>query len=419
MLQPTTTLLPRIDAEAQVNNFTTGLALRLQQRQDEHLYRIRRVLTSPQAPEVVCGNQPYLSFCSNDYLGLATHPDVISAFKHGLDKYGAGSGGSHLVTGHSAAHHALEEELAAFTGRSRALVFSSGYMANVGIISCLAGKQDYVFEDRLNHASLLDGGVFSGAHFKRYPHADLNRLSALLKNSAGDHLRLIVTDGVFSMDGDVAPLASLLELAEQHEAIVMMDDAHGFGCLGSHGGGLAEAVREQGHIVDENRLPILMGTFGKAFGTAGAFVAGSEELIETLIQFCRPYIYTTALPPAVAEATRCSLRLIQNESWRRQHLQQLIFTFRQKCIELGLLLTDSSTPVQGLLLGAADTALQVSKQLESLGLLVTAIRPPTVPHGTARLRVTFSATHTMEQLQRLLNALEKLAPNILAGGNQP
>jgi 8-amino-7-oxononanoate synthase len=199
----------------------------------------------------------------------------------------------------------------------------------------------------------------------------------------------------------------------------MMDDAHGFGFLGSHGGGLAEAVRENGHIVDENRLPILIGTFGKAFGTTGAFVAGSDELIETLIQFCRPYIYTTALPPALAEATRYSLRLIQNDSWRREHLQQLIKTFRAKCFELGLVLTDSSTPVQGLLLGSAESALDISRQLETQGLLVTAIRPPTVPKGTARLRITFSATHTMAQLQLLLDALEKLAPRILANRNQP
>jgi 8-amino-7-oxononanoate synthase len=392
--------------------------MRLQKRRNEHLYRTRRTLASPQAPMLTCDGASYLSFCSNDYLGLATHPDVIEAFKKGLDDYGAGSGGSHLVTGHSAAHHTLEEELAAFTGRSRALVFSSGYMANVGVISCLVGKQDYVFEDRLNHASLLDGGLFCGAHFNRYPHADLSRLSTLLEKSAGEHLRLIVTDGVFSMDGDVAPLPGLLDLAEQHNALVMMDDAHGFGCLGSHGGGLAEAVRENGHAVDESRLPILVGTFGKAFGTAGAFVAGSEELIETLIQFCRPYIYTTALPPALAEATRCSLRLIQRESWRRDHLQHLIKTFRNECKELGLVLTDSSTPVQGLLLGSAETALDVSSQLEKQGLLVTAIRPPTVPQGTARLRITFSATHTMTQLQRLLDALEKLAPAILAGGKQ-
>lgn len=414
----TTPLLPT-DAAVEVNDFNSVLAARLQQRKDEHLYRTRRVLSSPQSPAVICDERPYLSFCSNDYLGLATHPDVLKAFKKGLDDYGAGSGASHLVTGHSAAHHALEEELAAYTGRSRALVFSSGYMANVGIISCLARKQDYVFEDRLNHASLLDGGLFCGAHFQRYPHGDLSRLSSLLKSSAHDGLRFVVTDGVFSMDGDVAPLAGLLDLAEQHDAAVMVDDAHGFGVLGSNGGGLAEAVREQGHAVDEKRLPILVGTFGKAFGTAGAFVTGSEELIEALIQFCRPYIYTTALPPAIAEATRCSLRLVQSEGWRRQHLQHLIATFRQRCGELGLTLTDSATPVQGLLLGSAETSVLISRELERRGLLVTAIRPPTVPQKTARLRITFSATHTLLQLHKLLDALEQLAPQILAGRNSP
>jgi len=409
--------LPPIDAAVLVKSFNTELASRLQQRKAEHLYRTRRVLASPQAPIVRCNDDSYLSFCSNDYLGLATHPDVIDAFKQGLDAYGAGSGASHLVTGHSAAHHALEEELAAFTGRSRALVFSSGYMANVGIISCLASKKDYVFEDRLNHASLLDGGLFSGAHFNRYAHADLDRLAVLLENSASDQLRFVITDGVFSMDGDVAPLAEVLNLAGRHKAIVMVDDAHGFGVLGAHGGGLAEAVREQGHVVDENSLPILVGTFGKAFGTAGAFVAGSEELIEALIQFCRPYIYTTALPPAIAEATRCSLRLIQNDSWRREHLQRLIATFRQGCNALGLALTSSLTPIQGLLLGSAATALQISRELENRGLLVTAIRPPTVPQGTARLRITFSATHTMRQMQQLLAALEELQPQIIADRN--
>jgi 8-amino-7-oxononanoate synthase len=419
MPQPFTMPPPPTDAAVPMSSFNSGLARRLQQRRDEHLYRTRRVLSSPQAPTVTCNDQPYLSFCSNDYLGLATHPEVVAAFKLGLDKYGAGSGASHLVTGHSSAHHALEEELAAFTGRSRALVFSSGYMANVGIISCVAGKQDYVFEDRLNHASLLDGGLFCGAHFNRYPHGDVDRLATLLANSATEHLRLVVTDGVFSMDGDVAPLAHLLDLAEHHKAIVMVDDAHGFGVLGSRGGGLAEAVREQGHVVDENRLPILVGTFGKAFGTAGAFVAGSEELIETLIQFCRPYIYTTALPPAVAEATRCSLKLVQNESWRREQLQKLIAAFRHRCTVLGLTLTDSFTPVQGLLLGSAETALNISRELERRGLLVTAIRPPTVPQGTARLRITFSATHTMQQLQQLLEALEDVTPQIIAGRDSP
>lgn len=401
-----------------MNSFTRTLTDRLQERKAEHLYRSRRILASPQAPEVFCGKQSFVAFCSNDYLGLANHPEVIEAFKHGLDKYGAGSGASHLVTGHSTAHHALEEELAAFTGRSRALLFSSGYMANVGVISCLLGKNDYVFEDKLNHASLLDGGLFSNAHFKRYPHGNLDKLATLLQIVDGEGLRLIVSDGVFSMDGDVAPLANLLDLAEQQQALVMLDDAHGFGFLGTHGGGLSEAVREQGVVVDENRLPILVGTLGKAFGTAGAFVAGSEALIETLIQFCRPYIYTTALPAAVAEATRCSLRLLQGENWRREHLRQLIEKFRQRCLELALPLMPSTTPIQGLLLGSSTAALAVSHILETHGLLVPAIRPPTVPLGSARLRVTLSAAHSMAQLQHLLDALEQLAPTIRSHANQ-
>jgi 8-amino-7-oxononanoate synthase len=281
-------------------------------------------------------------------------------------------------------------------------------MANVGTLTALFGKQDAVFEDRLNHASLLDGGLFSGARFRRYAHLDLAALARLLQEDASTGLRCIVTDGVFSMDGDVAPLAGLIALAQQHAAVLMLDDAHGFGCLGSSGGGLAQAVAEQGASVDEETLPILVGTLGKAFGTAGAFVAGSEELVESLVQFCRPYIYTTALPPAVAAATRTSLQLLQREHWRRERLQQLLQRFRQRCLELGFTLTDSATPIQGLLLGSAEAALQASRLLEAEGLLVTAIRPPTVPANTARLRITFSAAHSDADLARLLAALAQL-----------
>ena len=392
--------------------FSASLKARLAARTAEHLYRRRRVQDSVQQPEVVSNGRKLLAFCSNDYLGLANHPDVIAAFKRGLDTYGAGSGASHLVAGHGRAHHRLEEELAAFTGRSRALVFSSGYMANTGVLAALAGKQDQVFEDRLNHASLIDGGLHSGASFRRYPHRDAARLDDMLASSATDGQRFIVSDGVFSMDGDVAPLAALLDVADRQDGVVMLDDAHGFGCLGSSGGGLVQALREQGCDTSEARLPILVGTFGKAFGTAGAFVAGSEELIETLIQFCRPYIYTTAMPPALAEATRCSLHLVQHESWRREHLHNLVTQFRAACAQLQLTLTDSQTPIQGLLLGDAETALEVSRQLEQQGLLVSAIRPPTVPPGTARLRISFSAAHTEQHLQRLLDALAVIAPTL-------
>ncbi|HEY0963537.1 MAG TPA: 8-amino-7-oxononanoate synthase [Pseudomonadales bacterium] len=392
--------------------FDDKLATRLDARKAEQLYRTRRVQASPQQPDVISDGKRLLAFCSNDYLGLANHPELIAAFKRGLDTYGAGSGASHLVAGHSHAHHALEEELAAFTGRSRALVFSSGFMANVGVLAALAGTGDQVFEDRLNHASLLDGGLNSGATFKRYPHLDTARLGAMLAGADTPAQRFIVSDGVFSMDGDVAPLGELLALAQQHEAVVMLDDAHGFGCLGSTGGGLVEAEREKGVDTGQEKLAVLVGTFGKAFGTAGAFVAGSEALVETLIQFCRPYIYTTAMPPALAEATRCSLRLVQQDGWRRAHLRDLIARFRGGCAELGLSLTDSQTPIQGLLLGAAGTALEWSSRLEQQGILVSAIRPPTVPPGSARLRISFSAAHTPEHVTRLLDALERIAPTL-------
>jgi len=412
--QPTVAPTTRLFPPEPVSTLKARLQAGLQARQLAHLYRERRVLDGPQQPLVASKGRELLAFCSNDYLGLATHPQLSAAFTAALGRYGVGSGASHLVAGHSRPHHALEEELAAFTGRSRALVFSSGYMANVGVLTALLGKGDQVFEDRLNHASLLDGGLFSGAEFRRYPHLDTSRLEGQLASgeTAAEALRLIVSDGVFSMDGDVAPLAELLALAQRQQAQVLLDDAHGFGCLGSQGGGLCQVLAEQGLDTGEKRLAILIGTFGKAFGTMGAFVAGSEELIEYLIQFCRPYIYTTALPPAVAEATRTSLRLVREESWRRDQLRSLIQHFRQGCQTLGLALTASATPIQGLLLGTAEVALQASSMLEAEGILVTAIRPPTVPPGTARLRITFSASHTLAQVDRLLEALARIAPRL-------
>ena len=390
------------------------LSARLTERRTQNLLRQRRSVESPQQPALAVDGSKLLSFCSNDYLGLANHPDVVAAFKRGLDEYGAGSGASHLVTGHTKAHAALEEELAAFTGRSRALLFGSGFMANVGVLTTLLDDNDHVFEDKLNHASLLDGGRFSGASFRRYPHLDMARLGASLQAAEGDGVSFVVSDGVFSMDGDLAPLGELLQTAERHNAVVMIDDAHGFGCLGATGGGIVELAQAQGVVVDELRLPVLVGTLGKAFGTAGAFVVGSDNLIETLIQFCRPYIYTTALPAAVAVATRTSLRLAQQDSWRRAHLLALVQRFRRGASELGLRLLDSPTQIQALLLGTPERALAASRQLEAQGILVTAIRPPTVPPGTARLRITFSAAHTEQQVDMLLAALAALQLPALA-----
>lgn len=391
-----------------MKSFRQDLQRQLAERKQQSLLRTRRTLFSPQGTEIILDGNHVTSFCSNDYLGLAGHPDVIQAFHDGLEQFGAGSGASHLVSGHMAPHHALEEELAEYTGRSRALVFSSGYMANVGIITTLLGKQDAVFEDRLNHASLLDGGIFSGASFKRYPHLDSSALEALLEKSTGNK-KLIVSDGVFSMDGDMAVLPELISAANKTDSLLMIDDAHGFGVLGKEGGGLVAHYQEQGVAIDEDNLQILVGTFGKAFGGSGAFVAGSEELIETLIQFCRPYIYTTAMSPAMAEALRASLKLVRKDNWRREYLAQLIQRFRNHCADLGLQVLPSQTPVQAVVLGDVELTLQASSALLAKGLYVSAIRPPTVPVGTARLRVTFSAVHTEAQFLRLLEGLESVA----------
>jgi 8-amino-7-oxononanoate synthase len=374
------------------------LASRLAERRAAHLYRRRPLLETPQQPEVTVDGEQLLAFCSNDYLGLASHPDVVRAMQQGAARWGVGGGASHLVMGHSTPHHQLEEALAEFTGRPRALLFSTGYMANLAAVTALVGQGDTVLEDRINHASLLDAGLLSGARFSRYLHNDVDSLAKRLDKAAGD--TLVVTDGVFSMDGDLANLPALCATAKVKNAWVMVDDAHGFGPLGKTGGGIVEHF---GLGIDD--VPVLVGTLGKAFGTAGAFVAGSEELIETLIQFARPYIYTTSQPPAVACATLKSLELLRSESWRRDHLNSLIARFRKGASEIGLTLMDSPTPIQPILVGSSERALKLSAALRERGILVGAIRPPTVPTGSARLRVTFSASHSEAQVERLLDIL--------------
>lgn len=374
------------------------LSARLAERRAAHLYRQRPLLQTPQGVEVQVDGEQLLSFCSNDYLGLANDPRINEAFVDGVRRWGTGGGASHLVTGHSAAHHALEDALADFTGRPRALLMSSGYMANMGTVTALVGQGDTVLEDRLNHASLLDAGLLSGARFSRYLHNDVGSLRGRLSKAQGN--TLVVTDGVFSMDGDLADLPALCAEATAAQAWTMVDDAHGFGCLGAQGGGIVEHFG-----LSTEQVPVLVGTLGKAFGTAGAFVAGSEALIESLIQFARPYIYTTSQPPAVAHATLTSLQLVREEHWRRDHLAVLIRRFRAGVSALGLELMDSPTPIQPIVVGSSERALALSAALRAHGLLVTAIRPPTVPQGTARLRVTLSAAHTEQQVDRLLYAL--------------
>ncbi len=353
---------------------------------------------------MVVDGRPILAFCSNDYLGLANHPDVVAALQKAAERYGVGSGAAHLVNGHSREHLALEEELAAFTGRQRALLFSTGYMANLGVIAGLLSDGDDCFQDRLNHASLLDGALQSGARLHRYLHGDVDSLQKKLSKRSRESTALVATDGVFSMDGDLAPLSQLSVLCSQHQAWFMVDDAHGFGMLAENGAGSVVACG-----LDSRQVPIYMATLGKALGTFGAFVAGDEELIELLIQQARSYIYTTALPPALAAATRASLRLVQQESWRRDKLQSLVTRFRQGAAQLGMKLMSSKTAIQPIIVGESEQALAMSEALFAKGILVTAIRPPTVPKGGARLRITLSAAHSEQQVDRLLSALEQVA----------
>lgn len=377
------------------------LQQKLQHIKSQNLYRRRRVLQSPQGVEVQIDGERLLSFCSNDYLGLAADPRVIEAAQWGTKQYGVGAGASHLVTGHTTPHHNLEQELAEFIGAERALVFSTGYMANLGIFAALMDRHDLIVEDKLNHASLIDAARLTKSKVRRFAHADAAMAANLLESKAGN--RLIATDAVFSMDGDIAPLSDLLKLAKSNKAWLLADDAHGLGVLGENGrGSFSAAGLALGDPV------IYMATFGKALGTFGAFVAGSDDLIETLIQRARTYIYTTALPPAVAEATRASLRIVREEDWRRERLQQLTAQFQRGVTELGLKMMPSSTAIQPLVLGSEDAALNAAEVLQARGILVPAIRPPTVPAGTARLRITFSALHEAHHVDRLLDALAQL-----------
>lgn len=371
-------------------------------RQSEHLYRSRKLLESPQSVEPIIDGKKVLSFCSNDYLGLANHPEVIKSFKQAADDYGVGSGSAHLVTGHSVEHHRLEEELADFMGTERALLFSTGYMANIGVISALCDRHSEIYEDRINHASLLDAALLSRAKRFRYSHIDTENLKNRLAKSDNDN-KFIISDGVFSMDGDLAPLDKLVKLSKENSATLMIDDAHGIGVLGNRGRGVIEHFN-----LDAVEVPVLVGTLGKAFGTAGAFVAGSEVLVETLIQKSRSYIFTTAMPAAVAAATRTSLQLLEKENWRREKLQSLINQFRKGAAELGLNLIDSMTAIQPIIIGSSEETLRLSEKILEKNILISAIRPPTVAEGSARLRVTFSAAHTEEHVNKLLSVLSEL-----------
>lgn len=377
------------------------LTSQLQQRKTDGLYRSRRIAESPQQVEMIVDGHKVINFCSNDYLGLANHASIKQALIDGVNQYGVGSGAAHLVNGHSLAHHQLEEKLAAFTGYPRALLFSSGYMANLGVAQALMQRGDTVFEDRLNHASLIDAGLHNGIKLIRYAHNNTDELSKKLASvNAGQPL--VMTDGVFSMDGDIAAVKQLTTLCQQHHAHLMVDDAHGFGVLGAQGRGSLEhtdtAITE---------VPVYMATLGKAVGTAGAFVAGNDDLIETLIQFARTYIYTTAQPAAIAHATLESLNVIEHEPEYRHKLIDNIAYFKQCAMHADLPLLNSETAIQPLLIGENKQAVSLSNSLFENGIMVTAIRPPTVPNGTARLRITLSAQHSKTHIESLVDTVRQ------------
>ena len=366
------------------------------------LRRFRRTLETAQGPRVTVDGREYVAFCSNDYLGLAADPRLVAAAQEGAARYGVGSGASHLVVGHSGAHEALEAALAQFVGQPRALLFSTGYMANIGIVTALAGRDDAVFADRLNHASLNDAVSLSRAEFKRYAHCDVTALERLLAQSRARR-RIVVTDAVFSMDGDVAPLAQILALCERQDAWLVVDDAHGFGVLGPQGSGTLA------HLGLASERIVYMATLGKAAGVYGAFVAAQPEIVDVVLQRARTYIYTTATPPLLAHALLTALDIVRAEDWRWDHLQQLIAVLRAGLRSAPWRLLASDTSIQPLIVGDNMQALALAERLAGRGLLVPAIRPPTVPAGTARLRISLSAAHSAGDVERLARTLCELA----------
>ncbi|MDP4027648.1 MAG: 8-amino-7-oxononanoate synthase [Gallionella sp.] len=410
----------------------------LNERAAQGLLRQRRTLDSPQSPHIVVDGKSYLSFCSNDYLGLANHPQLVIALQQGAQQWGVGAGAAHLVSGHFEPHHRLEQELAAFVRKPAALLFSTGYMANLGAVQALVGKGDTVFADKLNHASLNDAMLLSRAEMKRYRHNDIAQLAALLEQTTSRR-KLIITDAVFSMDGDLAPLPELLALCEQYDAWLLVDDAHGFGVLGEQGrgslfnfksspppllqrGGHVDAHVEnpplQKHVLSLSKWGrgdlhspriIYMATLGKAAGVFGAFVAAEQVVIDTLVNQARSYVYTTAAPPALACAVSASLQLIEQGDALREHLRGLIAQLHNGLAGLPWELMPSDTAIQPLLVGDNQAALALSEGLRERGIWVAAIRPPTVPPGTARLRITLSAAHSENDVEQLIGALHELA----------
>lgn len=377
-----------------------SLKIELEQRKADGLLRQRRLLDSPQAEHIVTNQQPYLSFCSNDYLGLANHPDLIDAMQKAAGDSGVGSGASNLITGHHRYHDELEQQLAQFVALPAALLFSTGYMANIGVIGALMGRHDAVFADKLNHACLNDGAYFSHAEFQRFPHNDVYTLERLLQASTARH-KLIAADAVFSMDGDIAPIPEYLALCEKYDAYLYIDDAHGFGVLGEHGQGSLSYFNLKSPRI------IMMATLGKAAGVAGAFVAGEQVVIDYLIQKAKSYVYSTPAPPALSATLSASVKLIEQGDHLRANLNKLIAYLKNNLKLSKWQLLASDTPIQPLMVGGNQEVLALSEYLQTCGILVPAIRPPTVPAGTARLRISLSAAHTLEDVEKLVVAIHQ------------
>jgi 8-amino-7-oxononanoate synthase len=380
----------------------TQLQSALSELDANSLRRVRRVMDGPQGVRVTVDGKPYLSFSSNDYLGLANHPAIAAAAEAAAARYGVGAGAAHLLTGHHRLHHQLESELAAFVGLPAALLFSTGYMASLGVLPALLDRHGEVFEDKLNHASLVDAALLSRAKLTRFPHLDLAVLEQRLAASSAK-VKLIATDTVFSMDGDLAPLLALQDLARRFDAWLYLDDAHGFGVLGERGQGALALL----DAAPDSQL-IYLATLGKAAGVAGAFVAGSADLVEWLVNKARTYVFTTAQPPLLAAAVSASLQVIAVDTWRRAHLGVLIERLKTGLADISWPLMPSNTPIQPLLVGGNADALRLAEGLRARGILIPAIRPPTVPPGEARLRISLSAAHSLMDVDALIDALRTL-----------
>ncbi len=380
-----------------------ALQSELAQRKENGLLRQRRLLDSPQAEHIVANNQHFLSFCSNDYLGLANHPALVKAMQKAAGDSGVGSGASNLITGHHRYHDELEKQLAKFVGLPAALLFSTGYMANIGVLGALVGRGDAIFADKLNHACLNDGGYYSLAEFHRFAHNDVAALEKLLKESNARH-KFIAVDAVFSMDGDIAPIPVYLALCEKYDAYLYIDDAHGFGVLGPHGEGTLAHFQSSKNMAKSPRI-MMMATLGKAAGVAGAFVAGESVVIDYLIQTAKSYVYSTPAPPALSATLQASVKLIETGDHLRTHLSDLINYFKKNLNLKKWHLLPSETSIQPLIVGGNLEALALSEYLQTQGILVPAIRPPTVPQNTARLRISLSAAHTTQDIDRLVAAI--------------